>query len=79
MQGLFVSIDEAYPKWQLGESLIGTNPGLGFRPMAKDVEAGSIIMYSSSKQNEIDIWVKQLDEFLKREFQFLYKYIRQFF
>jgi sodium/potassium-transporting ATPase subunit beta len=64
MKGLFSTIDETTPKWKLSESLIGTNPGLGFRPMP-DVEQGSLIWYESSNQTQISSWVSLLDEFLK--------------
>jgi sodium/potassium-transporting ATPase subunit beta len=64
MQGLLASLSDFYPKWQLKESLIGTNPGLGFRPMPKEVEQGSLIWYSSSNQTQTDYWVSALDDFL---------------
>lgn len=54
----------------LGESLIGTNPGLGFRPMAHDVDQGSLIWYDVSNQTQINYWSNLLDEFMDGETYF---------
>ena len=69
MKGLLSTIDDDQPKWQLEESLIGTNPGLGFRPMAEEVEQGSLIWYDVSNQTQIKSWSNILDDFLARELQ----------
>lgn len=71
MKGLLSTISDDYPKWQLDESLIGTNPGLGFRPMAEEVEQGSLIWYDVSNQTQIKSWSKILDGFLAREYYWL--------
>lgn len=60
-----MTIDEFQPKWQLGESLIGTSPGMGFRPSSHDVDQGSLIWYDSSNQTDIAYWASQIDEFLE--------------
>lgn len=65
MKSLLVTIDEHTPKWTLSESLIGTNPGLGFRPMSHNVDQGSLIWYDASNQTQIGYWVTLLDDFLK--------------
>jgi sodium/potassium-transporting ATPase subunit beta len=65
MKGLLVTIDQHEPKWKLGESLIGTNPGLGFRPLPEDVEQGSLIWYDASNQTQITYWTKILDRFMQ--------------
>ncbi|KAL5281666.1 ATP1B2 family protein [Megaselia abdita] len=65
MQGLFNSLSETEPKWQLSKSLIGTNPGLGYRPQSeKETERGSIIQFDSKKSDEKQFWVDLLNEFL---------------
>lgn len=65
MQGLLASVDNLKPKWQLGESLIGTNPGLGFRPISEETERGSVIEFNTKKPAEIDYWTSLIDEYLK--------------
>jgi sodium/potassium-transporting ATPase subunit beta len=65
MKGLLMTINEQSPKWLLGESLIGTNPGLGFRPLPDDVQQGSLIWYDASNQTQITYWTKILDRFMK--------------
>lgn len=64
MKGLLATMDQTSPKWMLGESLIGTNPGLGFRPIAHDVDQGSLIWYDSSNQTQVDYWVNRVEGFL---------------
>lgn len=68
MKGLLSTISDDHPKWQLEESLIGTNPGLGFRPMAEEVEQGSLIWYDVSNQTQIKSWSNILDGFLARKY-----------
>lgn len=69
MKGLMMSIDALQPKWQLEESLIGTNPGLGFRPSSHDVDQGSLIWYNSANQSDVSYWVNRIDEFLEGLFR----------
>lgn len=64
MQGLFLTLSDDYPKWQMGESVIGTNPGLGFRPLPDNVDEESSILYTARNQTEVEIWTKRLDAFL---------------
>lgn len=59
------TIDENVPRWKLGESLIGTNPGLGFRPVADNVDQGSLIWFDSTDRKQIKYWVNRVDEFLE--------------
>lgn len=65
MKALMMTIDESFPKWQLDESLIGSNPGLGFRPSSHDVDQGSLIWYDTSDQAQISYWTERIDEFLE--------------
>ncbi|XP_001604224.1 sodium/potassium-transporting ATPase subunit beta-2 [Nasonia vitripennis] len=65
MMGLMATIDENRPKWTLDSSLIGTNPGLGFRPISERTEEKSLIYYSSNNATQIKEWVNRLDMFLE--------------
>ncbi|XP_017855321.1 sodium/potassium-transporting ATPase subunit beta-1 [Drosophila busckii] len=65
MQGLLASVDEDQPKWKLDQSLIGTNPGLGFRPISEETERGSVIEFDAKKPEEVAYWVDLLNDFLK--------------
>lgn len=65
MYGLLSCLSDQYPRYQLESSLIGTNPGLGFRPVSNDVEKhGSLIWYVASNETNIVQWTGVLDEFL---------------
>ncbi|XP_015608306.1 sodium/potassium-transporting ATPase subunit beta-2 [Cephus cinctus] len=53
------------PKWQLEQSLIGSNPGLGFRPMPPESNVEStLIWYKTSNEGNYRHWTKELDKFL---------------
>ncbi|XP_017069900.1 sodium/potassium-transporting ATPase subunit beta-1 [Drosophila eugracilis] len=65
MQGLLSTISETEPKWKLHESLIGTNPGLGFRPLSEQTERGSVIAFDGKKPAESDYWIELIDDFLR--------------
>ncbi|XP_044266272.1 sodium/potassium-transporting ATPase subunit beta-1-like [Tribolium madens] len=64
MQALLATLDDKEPKWQLERSLIGTNPGLGFRPISERTEEGSLIWYDQKNETAINKWVKLIDKFL---------------
>lgn len=57
------TLDPRTPKWKLDESLIGTSPGLGFRPMPPINNISSMIWYNSKDYHQ---WTDALDDFLKR-------------
>lgn len=59
------TLDLNKPKWQLAESIIGTNPGLGFRPMPPEAPLGStLIWYKSNRPENIRYWLETVDKFL---------------
>lgn len=61
----FQTLDPRIPKWQLKESLIGTNPGLGFRPLPpEDNVESTLIWYKGSNPENFRTWTDALDEFL---------------
>ncbi|XP_078041449.1 sodium/potassium-transporting ATPase subunit beta-2 [Augochlora pura] len=65
MKGLMATLNIEKPRWILEESLIGTNPGLGFRPISDNPEERSLIWYSSSDPTSIQKWTCLLDKFLE--------------
>lgn len=65
MQVMLSTVDNHQPKWKLDESLIGTNPGLGFRPLSEQTERGSVIEYDRKKPAEYEYYISLVDEFLK--------------
>lgn len=48
--------------------LTGTNPGLGFRPIADNTEEGSLIWFDAKNETEVAKWTTIIDEFLAREY-----------
>ncbi|XP_076626228.1 sodium/potassium-transporting ATPase subunit beta-2-like [Colletes latitarsis] len=65
MKGLMATINPEKPRWTLDESLIGTNPGLGYRPISDNTEEKALIWYSSSDPASVQKWTKLLDKFLE--------------
>jgi sodium/potassium-transporting ATPase subunit beta len=65
LQGLFATLSDEYPKWQLESSRIGNNPGLSYRP-ALDVDTrGTVIAYRASWAKDVKRWVRAMNEFLE--------------
>ncbi|XP_022914206.1 sodium/potassium-transporting ATPase subunit beta-1-like [Onthophagus taurus] len=65
MQGLFATLDDTQPSWILDRSLIGTNPGMGFRPLPDRAEEGALIAFNSKDGTTADKYVNLLNVFLK--------------
>ncbi|GBP32073.1 hypothetical protein EVAR_80839_1 [Eumeta japonica] len=62
----YQTLDAKMPKWQLDSSLIGNNPGLGFRPMPDSANVEStLIYYKANDKGSVLKWAKIIDEFLK--------------
>ncbi|RWS23214.1 sodium/potassium-transporting ATPase subunit beta-like protein [Leptotrombidium deliense] len=61
----YQTIDYNEPKWQLSESRIGVNPGLGFRPRApaKKVES-TLIWFSSNRPETYNESVQDIKNFI---------------
>ncbi|XP_058986058.1 sodium/potassium-transporting ATPase subunit beta-2 isoform X1 [Musca domestica] len=54
------------PKWTLDNGLIGSNPGLGFRPMPPEANVEStLVWYESSRPDNYKYWVEETARFLK--------------
>jgi sodium/potassium-transporting ATPase subunit beta len=61
----FQTLDPRTPKWRLDESLIGTNPGLGFRPMpSMDNVESTLIWFRGTERENYKYWAESLEEFL---------------
>ncbi|CAH0557286.1 unnamed protein product [Brassicogethes aeneus] len=61
----YQTLDPRTPKWQLDSSLIGSNPGLGFRPMPPESNVDStLIWYKSSDKGNVQYWQRELNAFL---------------
>lgn len=60
------TIDARIPKYKLERSIIGTNPGLGFRPSppAQNIQS-TLIWYKGTAEKDYKYWVDSLNEFLK--------------
>lgn len=74
MKGLLATIDDKVPKWQQESSLIGTNPGLGFRPLPSRTEEGSLIWYNEQNKTTRMKWITLLDNFFNGNRTFLIKF-----
>lgn len=67
MQVEFAMLNDDSPKWQLSASLIGTNPGVTFRPMPDDLEmTTAVVQYVATNSTDVKIWVDLLNKFLKQ-------------
>ena len=69
MKGLYWTLDDNVPKWQLDESRIGMNPGLGYRPTSV-LKEGSLIWYNPNNLTQVHLFTKKIDDFLAREYLF---------
>ena len=60
-----LTISDKYPKWQLEESLIGTNPGLGLRPQSpRERVESALISFRAGPGGDYKHWVDDLAAFL---------------
>ncbi|KAJ6649706.1 Sodium/potassium-transporting ATPase subunit beta-2 [Pseudolycoriella hygida] len=61
----FQTLDPRVPKWRLEKSIIGTNPGLGFRPLPPEENVEStLIWYKGTDYENYKIWTEALTSFL---------------
>ncbi|EDX04013.1 GD22540 [Drosophila simulans] len=64
MWAFFQTLDPRIPKWTLDRSLIGTNPGLGFRPLPPVDNVESILIwYKGTRHETYKHWTDSLDDF----------------
>ncbi|KAL1458521.1 hypothetical protein WDU94_008663 [Cyamophila willieti] len=65
MWGFLQTLDPRTPRWLLDESLIGTNPGIGYRPIPIESDVGSsLIWYKASDRSNYQYWIDSLVKFL---------------
>ncbi|XP_043462812.1 sodium/potassium-transporting ATPase subunit beta-1-like [Leptopilina heterotoma] len=64
MKGLLATLNEDKPRWILENSIIGTSPGMGFRPISNDLKDEMVISYDTKNSSDINIWIQKLDLFL---------------
>lgn len=63
---LYYTLDPRIPKYQQDDSLIGTSPGLGFRPMPNDSNSlSTLIWYKGTSAKDYKYWVDTLQGFLE--------------
>lgn len=61
-----LTISDKYPKWQLEESLIGTNPGVGLRPQSPHERVESaLISFRTGPDGDYKHWVDDLHKFFE--------------
>ncbi|KAJ8680604.1 hypothetical protein QAD02_016391, partial [Eretmocerus hayati] len=60
---LMATIDEHRPTYTLGDSLIGANPGLGFRPLASDDAEHPLISFVTNNDTQKKFWIDRLNQF----------------
>ncbi|XP_052124681.1 sodium/potassium-transporting ATPase subunit beta-2-like [Frankliniella occidentalis] len=62
----YQTLDMHVPKWQQDASLIGNNPGLGFRPLPPgDNVESTLIWYRTQDAKNYESWTAELDKFLE--------------
>ncbi|XP_034473185.1 sodium/potassium-transporting ATPase subunit beta-2 isoform X1 [Drosophila innubila] len=65
MWAFFQTLDPRIPKWTLDGSIIGTSPGLGFRPLPPvDNVESTLIWYKGTQHENYKHWTDSLDKFL---------------
>lgn len=61
----YQTLDPSKPKWMLDNGLIGSNPGLGFRPMPEESNVEStLVWFEAANEDNTKHWISALDEFL---------------
>lgn len=63
MSGLYATLNYDRPKYVHLDSLIGNNPGLGFRPISED--EGALIWYNQKNPERSQFWADLITDFLK--------------
>jgi sodium/potassium-transporting ATPase subunit beta len=55
---------DTHPKYELQESIIGTNPGLGFRPMPPESNVESTLIWFEESKDNTKYWIDETKNFL---------------
>uniref|UniRef100_A0A336M0F7 CSON009497 protein n=1 Tax=Culicoides sonorensis TaxID=179676 RepID=A0A336M0F7_CULSO len=64
MHVFMMTIDENVPSRILSDSLIGTNPGVGFIPIDEDDTHGALIWFDTKNVTTGLLWAKRIDDML---------------
>lgn len=68
------TLDDNKPKWLLENGLIGTNPGLGFRPMPPESNVEStLVWFEAANEKNTEYWIGASDKFLECELKILHQ------
>ncbi|KAK9872950.1 hypothetical protein WA026_020302 [Henosepilachna vigintioctopunctata] len=62
----FLTLDPRIPKYRTEESIIGTNPGMGFRPMPDNNEESTLIWLQGSNKTNYEKWKINLLSYLDK-------------
>jgi sodium/potassium-transporting ATPase subunit beta len=70
---------EGRPKYELEDSIIGNNPGLGFRPMPPESNVEStLVWYQKHTPNNSKYWVDEINLFLEGKLSHQHLYVISF-
>lgn len=56
-----LQIDETVPRRILSDSIIGTNPGLGYIPRPAETEQGALVWYQSTNRSTAKEWAERIN------------------
>lgn len=74
----YQTLDANKPKWELDNGLIGSNPGLGFRPMPPESNVEStLVWFEAANEGNTKYWVEALDEFLECKLSIASRYFQK--
>jgi len=59
----FKTLETDRPKWTQKDSLIGNNPGMGFRPMHPDADV-LLLEFDKNNAEDLKLWKKNVNDFL---------------
>ncbi|KAG9509047.1 hypothetical protein GZH46_02444, partial [Fragariocoptes setiger] len=60
-----LTISDKYPKWQLADSIIGMNPGVGYRPQnPRNRVESALIAFRQGTHGDYQQWIESLNNFL---------------
>jgi sodium/potassium-transporting ATPase subunit beta len=60
----YQTLDESKPTWQLDSSRIGSNPGMGYRPVHPDPDV-AVISFDKNDEANVKMWKEAVDSFFK--------------
>lgn len=62
----YQTLDDKEPKWQNSNGIIGSNPGVGYRPKpSMDSVESTLVQFRHGELGNWKPWVERLDDFLK--------------